>query len=115
MGVGEGVAFGFSVKVPSLDLLGGSGVGIRGVKSPLLWVITLVILLITLLITNHEPPSRGLNCAPAPKALRRTTTSPCAGCMSLSKNCAPGRRRRRIPVPEGMRARSRWERAVPEL
>ena len=29
-----------------------------GYKSPAIWVITIVILLITLLITTHEPPSR---------------------------------------------------------
>ena len=39
-------------------LRGGSWVGISGVISPLIWVITIVILLITLLITTHEPPSR---------------------------------------------------------
>ena len=39
-------------------LLGGSWVGISGVISPLIWVITIVILLITLLITTHEPPSK---------------------------------------------------------
>ena len=30
---------------------------IRGVTSPLTWVISIVTLLITLLITSHEPPS----------------------------------------------------------
>ena len=38
--------------------------GISGVISPLVWVISMVTLLITLLITTHEPPSmdlRGLN------------------------------------------------------
>ena len=39
------------------DVLGGSWVGISGVISPLIWVITIVQLLITLLITTHEPPS----------------------------------------------------------
>ena len=29
-----------------------------GYKSPLIWVISTVTLLITLLITTHEPPSR---------------------------------------------------------
>ena len=38
------------------DLLGGSWVVISGVISPLIWVITIVILLVTLLITTHEPP-----------------------------------------------------------
>ena len=38
-------------------VLGGSWVVICGVISPLIWVITIVILLITLLTTNHEPPS----------------------------------------------------------
>ena len=38
-------------------LLGGSGVVISRVISPLIWVISIVTLLITLLITTHEPPS----------------------------------------------------------
>ena len=33
---------------------------ISGVISPLVWVITIVTLLITPLITTHEPPSKGL-------------------------------------------------------
>ena len=38
--------------------LGGSWAFISGVISPLIWVITTVTLLITSLITSHEPPSR---------------------------------------------------------
>ena len=38
-------------------LLEGSWVVIRGVISPLIWVIIMVTLLITPLITVHEPPS----------------------------------------------------------
>ena len=38
-------------------LLGGSWVVISRVISPLIWVISIVTLLITLLITTHEPPS----------------------------------------------------------
>ena len=45
-------------------LLGGSWVGISGLISPLIWVISIVTLLIILLITTHEPPSRGLNRVP---------------------------------------------------
>ena len=41
-------------------LLGGSWVVISGVVSPLVWVISIVTLHITLLITTHEPPSRCL-------------------------------------------------------
>ena len=41
-------------------LLGGSGVVISGVVSPLTWVISIVTLLISLLISTHEPPSRAL-------------------------------------------------------
>ena len=41
-------------------LLGGSGVVISGVKSPRIWVKSIVTLIITLLITTHEPPSRGV-------------------------------------------------------
>ena len=39
--------------------LGGSWVGISGVISPLIWVITIVTFLITPLMTPHEPPSYG--------------------------------------------------------
>ena len=39
-------------------LLGGSRVVISVVISLLIWVIGIVILLITLLISTHEPPSR---------------------------------------------------------
>ena len=39
-------------------LLGGSGVVISGVISPLIRVISIVTLVVTLLITTHEPPSR---------------------------------------------------------
>ena len=39
----------------------GFGVIITGVISPLIKVITIVVLLITLLITTHEPPSGALN------------------------------------------------------
>ena len=38
-------------------LLGGSWVVISGVLSPLIWVIIIATLLITPLITAHEPPS----------------------------------------------------------
>ena len=38
-------------------LLGGSRLVISGVISPLVWVFTIVTLLITPLITTHEPPS----------------------------------------------------------
>ena len=41
-----------------LGLLGGSWVVISGVLSRLIWVITIATLLITPLITTHEPPSR---------------------------------------------------------
>ena len=39
-------------------VLGGSRVVISGVRSALIWVIIIVALLITPLITTHEPPSR---------------------------------------------------------
>ena len=39
-------------------LLGSSGVVLSGAISPLIWVISIVTLLITLLRTTHEPPSR---------------------------------------------------------
>ena len=45
-------------------LLGGSRVVIHGLISLLLWVISIVTLLITLLITIHEPPSIALNPLP---------------------------------------------------
>ena len=40
-------------------LLGGSWVVINGVISPPIGVITIVTLIITPLITTHEPPSKG--------------------------------------------------------
>ena len=40
-----------------LGILGGSWVVISRVLSPLIWVITTVTLLITPLITTHEPPT----------------------------------------------------------
>ena len=46
------------MKVGLRGLLGGSWVVISGVISPLIWVLSIVPLLITLLITTHEPPSR---------------------------------------------------------
>ena len=39
-------------------VLGGSWAVTRGVISPLIWVISIVTLLITLLVTTHELPSR---------------------------------------------------------
>ena len=42
-------------------ILGGSWVVISGVISPLIWVISIVILHIALLITTHEPPNKGLS------------------------------------------------------
>ena len=41
-------------------LLGGAWVVISGVISPLIWVIIIVTLLITPLLTTHEPPSKRL-------------------------------------------------------
>ena len=40
-----------------MAILGGSWAVISGIISPLIWVITRVILLITPLTTTHEPPS----------------------------------------------------------
>ena len=34
------------------------GTAISGVMSPLIWVVSTITLLITLLMTTHEPPSR---------------------------------------------------------
>ena len=51
--------FGFTNVVPSTKLLlGGSWVVISGVIRDLIWILTIVTLLITPLITTHEPPSR---------------------------------------------------------
>ena len=47
-------------------VLGGSRVVISGVISLLIWVISIATLLITPLITTHEPPSR----VPYPKGLK---------------------------------------------
>ena len=55
------VAFSTTKPLPVLlldsRLLGGSWVVISGVVRPLIWVIAIVGLLITPLITSHEPPS----------------------------------------------------------
>ena len=48
----------FVVYSMSQNLLGGSWVVISMVISPNVWVITIVTLLITPLITTHEPPSK---------------------------------------------------------
>ena len=53
-----------TIVIPNMEtlhssILGGSWVVIIGVVRPPIWVITKVILLITLLITTHEPPSMG--------------------------------------------------------
>ena len=48
--------------IKNQSLLGGSWVVISGVVNPLIWVISIATLLITLLITTHEPPSRGCVC-----------------------------------------------------
>ena len=39
-------------------VVGGSWVVISGVISTLIWVLSIVTLLISLLITTHEPPSK---------------------------------------------------------
>ena len=52
-------------------VLGGSWVVISGVISPLRWVISIVTLLITVLITTHEPPCRDAP-SPAARCLIRT-------------------------------------------
>ena len=44
-----------------MGLLGGSWVVISGVISFLTWVISIVTLLITPLITTHEPPSNAVS------------------------------------------------------
>ena len=45
-------------------LLGSSGVVLSGVINRLIWVISIVTLLITLLISAHEPPSSKVNLKP---------------------------------------------------
>ena len=61
-GIGNiGVKEGFICSaVGQQDVLGGSWVVKSEVISPLTWVISIVTLLITLLITTHEPPSSQL-------------------------------------------------------
>ena len=48
---------GSSIICVDIHMLGGSWVVISGVISPLICLITIVMLLITTLITTHEPPS----------------------------------------------------------
>ena len=54
MSTGHLRVFNFIVRI----LLGGSWVVISGAISPLIRVISIVTLLIALLLTTHEPPSR---------------------------------------------------------
>ena len=54
-------------------LLGGSGVAISGVISPLIWVISL---LITLLISSHEPPRTHQDKRIGPPGFLRLSTLP---------------------------------------
>ena len=54
-----------------LRLLGGSWVVISRVISPLIWVISIVILLITLVLTTHEPPSFS-RCPRRPESIPKT-------------------------------------------
>ena len=54
------------------SLLGASWVAISGVINPLIWVIIIVTLLVTPLLTTHEPPSRlSLSRLASPTALQR--------------------------------------------
>ena len=57
----------FGLRVLEDQVLGGSGVVIRGFIRPLMWVISIVTLHITLLIVTHEPPSLGLQLKVWPK------------------------------------------------
>ena len=59
--------------------LGGSWVVLSGVRSPLIWVISIVALLITLLITTHEPPSN-------PMRFRRSLYQVSAGLLMLASH-----------------------------
>ena len=47
--------------LPLEDLLGASWVVVGGVIGLLIWVILAATLLITPILTTHEPPSRGLD------------------------------------------------------
>ena len=61
-------------------LLGGSWVVISGVISPLIWVISIVTLLITPLMTTHEPPSI-INLAAQPRKLNLSRFCSCDAAM----------------------------------
>ena len=61
------------------SLLGGSGVVISMVISPLIWVIAIVTLLITPLKTTHEPPSTGSRDSESRKAEAQTQRSSMVG------------------------------------
>ena len=58
-------------------LLGGSWVVLNRVISPLIWVVSMVNLLITLLIATHEPPSRQLLCTHGKASLQTCTVGAC--------------------------------------
>ena len=59
----------------SACLLGGSWVVISGAIRPLIWVITIVTLPITPLMTTHEPPSSMASCGDSRMAQVRLETA----------------------------------------
>ena len=63
-------------------VLGGSRVVVSGVISPLIWVISIVTLLITLLITSREPPSK-----PRPPPETSCAVGACRRPQHLSPSC----------------------------
>ena len=66
-----------------MALLGGSWVVISGVIRPLIWVISIVTLLITLLITTHEPSSKIPKRAQRLASHRSPSSPSAAGCREL--------------------------------
>ena len=57
----------------------------KGVRSPLIWVISIVTLLITLLITTHEPPSKPVG--RIPQSLRFTACFRASTNSSYVRTC----------------------------
>ena len=73
-----------------------------GVISPLIWVICKVTLLITQLITTHEPPSKPLSpkpLAPKPKAPEPKTPKPTSTEHAERKRSGASTTRRRHELP----------------
>ena len=90
-------------------MLEGSWVVISRVISPLLWVITTVTLLITPLITTHEPPSDANRSKAHSNAPRPCSKAPSAGQLLLLLLRGFSIRRPRVVARRGASQKSCYE------